>query len=276
MKLFNWLDYAPGEYRIECPSCGRGGRDQTAGLTVEPDSAVMHCFRCNHTAIYRPDRGAIVRAPTIKPQRPPAQAKHETLSDWGRELWSQCQAISGVALAYLNHRRCCVPPPDGDLRWHPSIKHPSGYTGPALMGLVSDAQTREPLSIHRTWITKTGKAPIDPPRAPLANHSLKNGVIRLWPDDYVTGGLAICEGIETALSLAHGFTPVWSVLDAGHMEKFSVIRSVEVLTIGADNDKAGLDAARACAARWLAQGKTVRITQQHTNDINDILTEAAA
>jgi hypothetical protein len=144
------------------------------------------------------------------------------------------------------------------------------------MGLVSDAQTREPLSIHRTWITPTGKAPVDPPRAPLANHSLKNGVIKLWPDSDVTGGLAICEGVETALSLAWAFTPTWATLDAGHLSKFAAIRSVEVLTIGADNDKAGLDAAQACAARWVAQGKTVRITQQHTNDINDILTEAAA
>jgi hypothetical protein len=88
---------------------------------------------------------------------------------------------------------------------------------------------------------------------PLANHSLKNGVIRLWPDDYVTHGLAICEGIETALSLAHGFTPVWSVIDAGHMVKFPVIRSVTCLTIGADNDKAGLDAAKQCALRWVSR-----------------------
>ena len=275
MKLFNWLDYAPGEYRIECPSCGRGARDQTAGLTVDPGSAVMHCFRCSHVETFKPERGAVVRVPTIKPQRPPAQAKHETLSDWGRSLWSQCRVIDGVALEYLNHRRCCIPPPDGDLRWHPSIKHPSGYTGPALIGLVSDAQTREPLSLHRTWITPTGKAPVDPPRAPLANHSLKNGVIRLWPDDYVTGGLAICEGIETALSLAHGFTPVWSVIDAGHLAKFSVIRSVEILTIGADIDEAGLKAAKGCAAHWVSAGKTVRITRQQCNDLNNLM-EAAA
>lgn len=53
------MDYAPGEYRIQCPSCGRGGRDKTAGLTVERDGAVMHCFRCNHTETFRPERGAV-------------------------------------------------------------------------------------------------------------------------------------------------------------------------------------------------------------------------
>ena len=100
MQLIDWQSYAPGEHRIECPACGRGGRDKTAGLTVEPDSAVMHCFRCSHVETFKPERGAVVRAPTITPQRPPTQAKYETLSDWGRELWSQCQAISGVATTY--------------------------------------------------------------------------------------------------------------------------------------------------------------------------------
>ena len=281
MQLIDWQSYAPGEHRIECPSCGRGGKDKTAGLTVEADGGVLHCYRCNHTESYKPERGAVVRAPTITPQRPPTQVKHEVLSRWGRDFWRQCQAISGVASKYLDYRRCLVPPKDGDLRWHPALRHPSGYVGAALVALVTDATTREPLSLHRTWITPTGKANVDPPRLQLANHSLKNGVIKLWPDTDVTGGLAICEGIETALSVAHAFTPVWSVLDAGHMAQFPVIRSVEILTIGCDNDKAGLDAAKQCATRWLNAGKTVRITRQRSNDlndilINDILMEAAA
>jgi hypothetical protein len=110
----------------------------------------------------------------------------------------------------------------------------------------------------------------------LANHSLKNGVIRLWPDEFVTYGLGIAEGIETALTIAWGFTPVWSVIDAGHMANFQVVRSVECLTIAADNDQAGVSAARECATRWVKHGKKVRITRQHTNDINDLLLEVAA
>jgi putative DNA primase/helicase len=274
MQLIDWQSYAPGEYRIECPSCGRGDRDKTAGLTIESDGGVLHCFRCNHVETFKPERGAMVRMPTITPERK-VQQKHERLSDWGAKLWAECRVLDGLALEYLAYRRCAVPPKDGDLRWHPIVKHPSGYVGPALIGLVTDATTREPLSLHRTWVQSQGKAPVDPPRMPLANHSLKNGVIRLWPDDYVTHGLAICEGIETALSLAHGFTPVWSVIDAGHMVKFPVIRSVTCLTIGADNDKAGLDAAKQCALRWVSAGKTVRITRQQCNDLNNSL-EAAA
>jgi len=275
-RSIDWQAYAIGKYRIECPSCGRGGRDKTVGLTIEPDGGVMHCFRCNYVDTFKPERGAVVRAPMIKPQRPPSRVKNEVLSQWGRDLWAECQILDSVALAYLAYRRCVVPPKDSHLRWHPSIRHPSGYVGAALVALVTDAQTREPLSLHRTWITPTGKANVSPPRMPLANHSLKNGVIRLWSDEYVTYGLAIGEGVETCLSLAHAFTPVWSVIDAGHMAKFAVIPSVEILTIAADNDQAGRSAAKECASRWVNAGRKVRITRQRSNDLNDILMEAAA
>jgi phage/plasmid primase-like uncharacterized protein len=110
----------------------------------------------------------------------------------------------------------------------------------------------------------------------LANHSIKNGCIRLWPDKDVKTELAIAEGIETALSLAHGLTPVWSVTDAGHMAKFPVISSVETLTIAADNDSAGLSAANKCASHWVSHGKRVRVTRQHCNDINDLIMEVSA
>ena len=275
LSAIDWQAYALGEYRIECPSCGRGDQDKTLGLSIKADTSLAHCFRCGFVNTNKAGRESFTRAPTFNPQRTPSQVKHESLSQWGRDVWTKCQAIDGVALEYLAHRRCVVPPRDVDLRWHPSIKHSSGYVGPALVALVTDATTREPLSLHRTWIQAKGKAPVDPPRMPLANHSLKNGVIRLWPDEFVTHGLGVAEGIESALSLAHGFTPVWATIDAGHLAKFAVIPSVEILTIAADNDQAGLNAAHECAVRWVSAGKKVRITRQRTNDINDLLAEVA-
>ena len=268
--MVEWNRYASGEHRVECPSCGRGGKDTSAGLTISQDgSGVLHCFRCEYVETYRPEHGATTRAPAIPPTSKPLARKHESLSDWGHDLWAMCRPLEGIAVDYLRHRRCVVPPKDSHLRWRASLKHPSGYVGPALVALVTDTLTGAPLSLHRTWITPTGKAPVDPPRMPLANHSLRNGCIRLWPDDAVGSGLAIAEGIETALSLAHGFTPVWSVIDAGHMAKFPVIPSVEILTIARDNDAAGISAAHSCAARWVQAGREVIITAQSKNDIND-------
>lgn len=278
MQFIDWRAYAPGDHRIGCPSCGRGKADKSAGLTIDRDgNGVLHCFRCSHVETYRPERGVAYRAPAVAPARKAQESKREALSDWGLDFWQHCSPLAGVALEYLKFRRCFIPPADGDLRWHPSVKHgPSGYTGPALVALITDALTGKALSLHRTWITATGKANVTPARLVLSGHATRGGCIRLWPDEFVTHGLALGEGIETCLSLAHAFAPVWATIDAGHMEGFPVLAGVEVLTICRDNDPAGDKAAAACTARWVDAGRTVRVTRQAANDFNDILMRAAA
>lgn len=145
------------------------------------------------------------------------------------------------------------------------------------MGLITDAVTRQPLSLHRTWIQADGrKADVDPPRLLLGGHRKQGGVIRLWPDEAVTVGLGIAEGMETALSLAWAFAPVWACIDAGNLAAFPVLSGVEALTIGADNDAAGAAAAQECAARWATADDEVFITKQAENDLNDALMEVAA
>lgn len=274
--MIAWTDYETGEHRIACPSCGRGGRDKTAGLTMEQDGkGVVHCFRCAFTESHHPERGIVRRAPTIKPTFKSQGPKHERLSDWGLNLWNSTQELSGTALLYLASRRCAVPPADTHLRWHPSLKHPSGYVGAALVALVTHIHSREHLSLHRTWITPTGKADLETPRLPLANHSLKEGVIRLYPDDWVTNWLGIAEGIETALSMAHAYQPVWATIDAGHLAQFPVLVGVGELVIAQDKDAAGMAAASICANRWAQEGRTVLLTDQQQNDLNDVLKEAA-
>ena len=129
--------------------------------------------------------------------------------------------------------------------------------------------------MHRTWITSSGKADLEAPRLPLKNHSLKDGVIRLYPDDWVTNWLGIAEGIETALSMAWAYQPVWSTIDAGHLSKFPVLAGVGELVIAQDQDAAGMAAASICATRWANAGRTVLVTDQQQNDLNDVLKEAA-
>lgn len=278
--MIAWTDYEIGHHRIECPSCGRGGRggrDKTAGLTIEQDGkGVVHCFRCAYVESHHPERGAVRRAPTLKPTHKPRPQKHERLNDWGRDLWRNCHPLSDVALSYLRARHCRIPPESGHLRWHPALKHPSGYVGPALVALITDVVTREHLSLHRTWITPTGKADLDTPRLPLWNHSTKNGCIRLWPDENVTYGLGIAEGIETGLSLAWAHSPVWATIDAGHMAQFPVLDGIESLVIAQDQDPAGMSAAAICAGRWAEAGREVFVTRQAANDLNDVLMEVAA
>lgn len=276
--MIHWRDIPDGKHRTSCPACGRERRsDKTLGVTVDHTGAgVAHCFRCNYVETHRPDRHGH-RQPARRAPAPvtPTSGKHETLSDYGRSLWAACVPLAGtVGEQYLLHRRAVVPP--GDLRFHPNLPHkPSGTSGPALVGLVTDAVSGDPLTLHRTWITPTGKADLDPPRMLLGGHRKQGGVIRLWPDEYVTHGLAIAEGIETALSLAHAFQPVWACIDAGNLATLPVLAGVEVLVIAADNDPAGLTGAHTCAARWTAAGVDVRVTQQAANDLNDELLEVA-
>lgn len=294
----NWGSLSPGAHRISCPACGRSECDKTAGLTIRPDgSGVAHCFRCdyvetNHGRVgsdygfdFRTTSKAMLKLPKIllynqnvpvldlKRFRSPVQ--YERLSDSAQHIWEQSQELHGVALQYLKARRCVIPPAEGDLRFHRNLKHPSGYAGPALVARITDVLTNEAISLHRTWIRADGsKANVDAPRLLLGRHRKQGGVIRLWPDESVTYGLGVAEGIETSLSLAWGYTPVWSLIDAGNVSALPVLPGIETLIIGADNDLAGQGAADVCGARWAKAGVDVRITQQTNNDLNDLVMEA--
>lgn len=217
-------------------------------------------------------------APALAAVRPVEAPQCERLSEYGHRLWAACMPLAGVALEYLKARACVIPPEDGDLRMHPALKHPDGHTGPALVALVTDARTREPLTLHRTWIGADGKkAAIDKPRLLLGGHRKSGGVIRLWPDDAVTTSLAVAEGIESALSLAHANLPAWSLIDAGNLAALQVLAGIETLVIGADHDHAGTRAARVCGTRWHHAGVHVHIVMppQERTDLNDVAKEAA-
>ena len=177
---------------------------------------------------------------------------------------------------YLTARGCPLPPLDGDLRHHDGLRHESGNTWPAMVGIITNILTGENMGLHRTFnIGAAGKAPTD--KAKMVIGPKKGGAIRLWPDEAVTTGLAVAEGIETALSLAHAYRPVWSLIDAGNLAAFPVLPGIECLVIGADHDPAGLKAATACADRWAAAGVDVRVIVPETAgaDWNDAEVAAA-
>lgn len=261
----------PGEHRMPCPACDRGPKDTALSVKVDVDGGyVAFCHRCHYTETTRGWRAGL--PPAARPKPTPAGA-----TNWMRELWARCLPIDGVAADYLHTRHCVIPPADGDLRYIGALRHRSGYVGPALVGLVTDARTCKPLGLHRTWITATGKADVQPNKMMVGR--VGGGVIRLWPDDAVTYGLGVAEGIETALSLAYAFQPVWSCMDAGNLAKFPPLPGIESLTIATDNDANGIGqcAAEACRDTWLVAGAyEVFITAQAENDLNDVAQEGLA
>lgn len=201
------------------------------------------------------------------------RARCASTSRFIHQIASECQPLGGPALEYLRGRSCAVPPSEGDLKFHPRLKHRSGYVGPALIGLITHALSRELIGIHRTWLKSdgSGKADVEPAKMVLGEKT--NGVIRLWPDDSVERGLAIGEGIESCLSAAHVFRPVWCAIDASNLASLPILNGIESLVIFADNDESGTGqrAAEQCAIRWCGAGKeastvTSPIVGQDAND----------
>ena len=121
------------------------------------------------------------------------------------------------------------------------------------------------MTLHTTWIRPDGtaKADIAPPRMYLFGHQKLGGVIRLTDDAEVETGLGIAEGVEDALSIMHllQWRPVWSALDAGGIKSFPLLGGLDALTIFADPDKRGMQAANTCAERWLEAGRTARVVR---------------
>lgn len=157
----------------------------------------------------------------------------------------------------------------GSLRWHGGERIP-GAIG-AMLALMTHPVTGEPTGVHRTYL--------DPDLKRITRMMLgPKGIVRLWPDDAVTMGLAIGEGIESTLAgvILTDRCPAWAALDAGQLAGFPVLAGIECLTIFVDHDlnRTGQDAADQCAARWGGAGVQVDLlTPNRPADFNDLLGE---
>ena len=258
--------------RAPCPVCDRGPKDTALAITTDERGVVEFCHRCGYTKAENFERRPLEPIRTAPKSTEPLE-----WSDRAEAIWRRTKPLRGtVGQIYLEHRGCVLPPQDSDLRFLPaSDKYP-----PSLCARVTDAVTNAPLSLHFTRLARDGrgKAGTDCDKMLLGGHRKKGGVIRLWPDEAVTCGLALAEGIESALAAAHLHTPVWACVDAGNLGQFPVLAGIDALTIFADNDPAGLKAARECARRWADAGREARIRAPRAAgaDAADVAKEVAA
>jgi hypothetical protein len=145
-----------------------------------------------------------------------------------------------------------------------------------MVALMSEPITGEFRGIHRTFLKPdgSGKADVNKPKMMLGGA----GIIQLVDLSEIGIGLGLAEGIETALSVTQkiGWGPVWAAGSAGAIRTFPFLRQT-TLNIFTDGDSAGLSAARACAARWVATGGEVHVRQAPIGrDWNDVTRELAA
>jgi hypothetical protein len=191
-------------------------------------------------------------------------------------IWRQSFDIAGTAgEAHLARRGIMLEsvPDFGSLRWHPNCPWGSDDTAPCIVARFTNAITGAPRGIWRRPID--GREPKSMTLGPMAGC-----VIRLWPDDTITTGLVLGEGVETTLAAALHIThrktllqPAWAAGCADGMANFPVLAGIKTLTLLVDNDKAGQDAAAACARRWVDAGREViRLTPRALGaDFNDIV-----
>lgn len=244
--------------RAPCPRCNRGPKDTALAITNDERGTVSFCHRCGYRASENHYRAA--------DRSPPSATTSNAPLDWSERadtIWSRTLPLRGnLGEVYLRSRACVIPPADGGLRYLAA----GDSDPPTLCAQITDGVTGRPLSLHFTRLARDGKrkAGTDRDKLLLRGHRKRGGVIRLWPDEAVSYGLAVAEGIESALGAAHRYMPVWAAVDAGNLSALPVLAGIECLMIFADHDEAGTGAAQQCAARWRGAGREVHVWRPRT------------
>ncbi|WP_271605660.1 DUF7146 domain-containing protein [Bradyrhizobium sp. CCBAU 11434] len=191
-----------------------------------------------------------------------------------------------VAQRYLERRRLILPCDlSPALRFN--LQCPFGPSDareyrPALIALMRDIRTDEPRAIIRIKLTMEAEK-----EGPFALGPIDGCACKLTPDEEVTLGLHVAEGVETAIAaMMLGFVPMWALGFCGGIAKLPVLSGIECLTIMVDHDKRnprtgripGPDAARECSARWTTAGVHVRrvVPNKPGDDMADIVEREAA
>lgn len=263
-----------------CPVCQPERRRDQRGLSITENGGklLLHCFKrgCDFRDIAaaagitpgtfaRPDPETIAKA---EAERRAEAAKREAQA---RAIWAETLPIGGtIAEAYLRGRgiTCALP---YTLRFHPECWHaPTAKRHPAMVAMIEGAAGA---GIHRTYLRPdgTGKAFVTPDRMMLGQAT--GGAVRL---SGASAPLAVCEGIETGLSLPSGLlgepATVWAALSTSNLRGLHLPRQPGRLIIAADGDKAGHDAAETLAERAYRAGWRVWLQPApEGQDWNDVL-----
>jgi phage/plasmid primase-like uncharacterized protein len=270
-----------------CPQCG--GTDR---FSVNTRKQIFNCRGCGgkgdvidlvrflDSVNTREAIDILTNGEHVRQRQTSAPAVKVANGDDGRErleaafrVWRETVAIKGTAgEAYFQRRGITLSdaPNYGGLRWHPRCPW-GNETAPCVIARFTDAVMGEARGIWRR--------PIDGSK-PKSLGAMRGCVIRLWPDEDVTTGLVIGEGVETTLSVATRFTlrgtrlqPAWAAASAGNLESFPILLGIDALTILADNDAngRGQQAAKQCALRWAEAGReaTLCTPRETGSDFND-------
>ncbi len=258
-----------GRKIVFCPSPGFPADDRSCHIRFD-GSKRPFIYDCEGpvAAAY-----AMVRAALGSPE----DRRHDAVTNSARALriLSETLPAPGTAVErYLRSRAITLPPPAA-LRFHPALYHgPSRRTWPAMVAAVTRADGT-PIAIHRTYLRPDGQGKARVESNKMSLGPIGGCAIRLAP---LAEELMIGEGIETCLSVMQETgQSAWSAISAIGLRQLNLPAEVSRVTILADGDATGEAAARAAAARWVAEGRQVWIARPPTGkDFNDSLLAGAA
>jgi phage/plasmid primase-like uncharacterized protein len=124
-------------------------------------------------------------------------------------------------------------------------------------------------SIHRTYLRDDGKG-----KADVSPNKMMLGATKGFSVHLAKAGevLAVCEGIETGLSVQEMFNlPTWAAMSAGGLEQLVLpaLPLAQEVLIACDKDEVGLQSGEKAAWRFMKQGRQVRMALPEGNDFND-------
>jgi hypothetical protein len=278
---------ATGTFNTPCAYCGPHNSSSIRFQIKRPTltSVDWHCFYCGVSGSLRKKGRASpeaeAKARRLAEER--EQDRRAVNSGLGLRIWDESLPIAGtLAQDYLRARGVFDLPPNAHdvLRYHPRCPFEK-TTAPCMIALLRDVITDERVAIHRTWVTREGKA-----LGRMALGPLARAAVKLWPLE--ADRLTVGEGIETVLAAvtrediirsSEPLRPAWALTVANNLKFLPVIDGVRQLRILVDNDVSGVGqrAAANCAISWSRRGRrVVRLTPKLAGaDFNDVVREGA-
>jgi putative DNA primase/helicase len=261
--------------QINCPGPGHSSKDRSLSVRFTGNGFLTHSFagddplKCRDHVKERLGWREPERRAAPKPSQPLVLPAKGTLEIWGQGV----DPRGTLAERYLASRKLVIPTEAAveALRFHPNCWF-GKEKFPALIALIRNIKTNEPQGIQRTALHLDGAAVKRNGKTfRMTLGPMGGGAIKIDPDEHVTQGLCVGEGLESTLAgRQSGYVPAWSLLNANGLEKFPVLPGIEGLTIFVDKDEAGIRAMNECGNRWYEQGIEVHIVEPPIgNDLND-------
>jgi putative DNA primase/helicase len=304
--LLSWAHALGGDVSgsgVICPGPGHSARDRSLSVlpsATSPDGFVVFSHAGDDWQACRNHVRERLGLPPFRPRLPQkpvlgarqcapghrgsvAPAKAVTVANnYNRAManWGESRHPRGTLVErYLKSRALDLPDEAANeaVRFLPDC-HFGPERFPAMVCLVRNIVTNEPQAIHRTALAADGTAiKRDGKTHRLSLGPVASGAIKLDPDEVVTQGLCIGEGVESCLAGRQmGYRPVWAVINDRGIEDFPVLPGIGGLTIFGERDERAQNekAIRLCADRWLEAGvETLIAWPLAGNDLNDEIKE---